>query len=68
MYISKHKRRTFSTPTEGKFIYLMFGKIGIRSPKTFHNPHFRFEISQNSVKSTVGSENDQFRGRIGSRW
>ena len=29
-------------------------------------PPYRFEISQNSVKSTVRSEIDQFRSKIGS--
>ena len=30
--------------------------------------HYRFEIRQNSVKSTVRSEIDHFRYKIGSGW
>ena len=30
--------------------------------------HYRFEIRQNSVKSTVRSEIDHFRCKIGSGW
>ena len=33
-----------------------------------HNTHYRFEIKQNSVKSTVRSEIDHFRCKIGSGW
>ena len=41
--------------------------------KGFHylsavDPHYRFEIRQNSVKSTVRSEIDHFRCKIGSGW
>ena len=32
------------------------------------NTHYRFEIRQNSVKSTVRSEIDHFRCKIGSGW
>ena len=32
------------------------------------NTHYRFEIRRNSVKSTVRSEIDHFRCKIGSGW
>ena len=32
------------------------------------NTHYRFEIRQNSVKSTVRREIDHFRCKIGSGW
>ena len=34
----------------------------------YQTSHYRFEISQNSVQSTVRSEIDQFRCKIGSGW
>ena len=33
-----------------------------------NNTHYRFEIRRNSVKSTVRSEIDHFRCKIGSEW
>ena len=33
-----------------------------------HISHYRFEIRRNSVKSTVRSEIDHFRCKIGSGW
>ena len=64
-------------PMSGVFVVMLVEYEVVGSPVVsgrsylevgFHYTHYRFEIRQNSVKSTVRSEIDHFRCKIGSGW